>query len=114
LVEVLVINRLLHPKALFRIDDWVQQTGLATYYGLQPGQLNDDRLGRGLERLPAHAESVQAGMVVQAVKAFQLEVSQIHYDLTSVELYGAYEIDTPEGQPPPTPRPTYGHTKSGR
>jgi transposase len=114
LVEVLVINRLLHPKALFRIDDWVQQTGLATYYGLQPGQLNDDRLGRGLERLPAHAESVQAGMVVQAVKTFQLEVSQIHYDMTSVELYGAYKLDTPEGQPPPTPRPTYGHTKSGR
>ncbi len=27
IVEVLVSNRLLNPKALFRIDDWTQQTG---------------------------------------------------------------------------------------
>jgi transposase len=114
LVEVLVTNRLLNPKALFRIDAWAQKTGLDTYYGLEAGQLNDDRLGRALERLPAHAAPVQAGLVLQAIKEFRLSVSQIHYDITSVELFGAYASATQEGQPPPTPLPTYGRTKSGR
>ena len=44
----------------------------------------------------------------------RLDVSQVHYDITSVELFGAYENELPEGQPPPTPLPTYGRTKSGR
>jgi transposase len=114
LVEILVTNRLLKPQALFRIDVWAQQAGLLDYYGLEPGQLNDDRLGRALERLVTHAESIQAGLVLQAVKRFKLDVSQIHYDLTSVELFGAYDLQTPEGQTPPTPLPNYGHTKSGR
>ncbi len=114
LVDILVTNRLLNPKALFRIEEWAQQTGLATFYRLEPGQLNDDRLGRALERLPEHSEPVQAGLVLQAVKKFKLNVAQIHYDLTSVELYGAYETATTAGQPPPTPLPTYGRTKSGR
>jgi transposase len=114
LVEILVTNRLLNPKALFRVDAWAQQTGLDTYYGLESGQLNDDRLGRALERLAAHAEAIQAGLVVQAVKQFKLAVSQVHYDITSVELFGAYESTRPEGQPAPSPRPTYGRTKSGR
>src|ERR1700687_1455221 len=74
LVEILVTNRLLNPKALFRIDAWAQKTGLDTYYGLAAGQLNDDRLGRALERVAARAESIQAGLVVQAVKKFKLDV----------------------------------------
>jgi transposase len=114
LVEIMVANRLLAPRAMFRIDDWAQETGVATYYGLEPGQLNDDRLGRGMERLPVYADRVQAGLVIRAVKEFKLSVSQVHYDITSVELFGTYEIETEEGQPPPTPMPAYGRTKSGR
>jgi transposase len=43
-----------------------------------------------------------------------LDVTQVHYDLTTVEVYGAYEVETAGGQPPPTPLPTDGRTKSGR
>jgi transposase len=114
LVEILITNRLLHPKAMFRIEEWAQKTGLTTFYGLEPGQLNDDRLGRSLERLPTYCERVQAGLVLQAVKKYKLQVNQVHYDITTVELYGAYAAATVAGQLPPTPLPTYGHTKSGR
>jgi hypothetical protein len=112
LVGVLVANRLLHPKALFRIGPWAQSAALTDYYGLTAEQLNDDRLGRALERLAAYAETVQAALVLRAIDRFGLDVTQVHYDLTTVELYGAYE--TAEGRPPPVPRPTYGRTKSGR
>src|SRR5262249_32806654 len=45
---------------------------------------------------------------------FDLDVRQIHYDLTTVESYGAYEVQPADGQAPPTPMPAYGRTKSGR
>jgi transposase len=114
LVEVLIANRLLRPKALFRVGEWARSADLTDYYHLTAEQLNDDRLGRALERLAAHAPSIQAALVLKAIEHFQLDVHQIHYDLSTAELYGAYEINTAEGQPPPSPMPAYGRTKSGR
>jgi transposase len=114
LVEVLVANRLLQPRALFRVGQWAEAAALTDYYGLTAEQLNDDRLGRALERLAEHAPDIQAALVLKAIERFDLDVTQIHYDLTTVELYGAYEVETTEGQPPPSPLPTYGRTKSGR
>src|SRR4051812_41856003 len=114
LVEVLVANRLLQPKALFRVGQWAESAALTDYYGLTAEQLNDDRLGRALERLAEHAGTIQSALVLKAIERFELDVTQIHYDLTTVELYGAYDVSRPEGQPTPTPMPTYGRTKSGR
>lgn len=114
LVEVLIANRLLQPKALFRTGAWAAKAGLTDYYGLTAEALNDDRLGRALERLAEHAEVVQAGLVMKAIEVFKLDVSQIHYDITDVELYGAYERELAEGETPPVPMPAYGRTKSGR
>lgn len=114
LVEVLMTNRLLSPTALFRLDQWAEKSAVMDYYGLEPGQLNDDRLGRALERLAVHADRVQAALVLQAIRGFRLDVGQIHYDITSVELFGAYEQELAEGQTPPTPLPAYGRTKTGR
>jgi hypothetical protein len=101
LVEILVLNRLLDPTAMFRIDVWAQKSGVADYYGLKPGQLNDDRLGRALERLSAKRDAIQAALVLRAVSAFDLQVAQIHYDLTSVEFFGAYEQAEPSPEPSP-------------
>jgi transposase len=98
LVEVLVLNRLLNPKAMFRIDAWANESGVAAYYGLKPGELNDDRLGRALERVAKHTDAIQAPLVMGAVRTFELEVSQIHYDLTSVEFFGAYEQATSDAK----------------
>jgi transposase len=114
LVEVLIINRLLNPKAMFRVDEWAQKAAVGNYFDLEPGQLNDDRLGRALERLAAHAHCVQPALLTTAIKKFGLDVTQIHYDITSVELFGAYELELTEGETPPTPLPAYGRTKSGR
>lgn len=114
LAEVLILNRLLRPKAMFRVDDWAQQAGVAGHCGLSPGQLNDDRLGLALERLAEHADTIAAALVLAAVRQFKLDVRQVHYDITSVDLFGAYELGLAEGQSPPVPLPAYGHSKSGR
>jgi transposase len=114
LVEVMICNRLLNPKAMFRIDDWAQGAAVSEYFGLDAGQLNDDRLGRALERIAAHSVPVQTAAVLTAIKEFKLDVSQVHYDITGIELFGAYEMELAEGETPPKPTPAYGRTKSGR
>ena len=115
LVEIMAANRLLNPKALFSVGTWAEKAGLTNYYGVTAAQLNDDLLGRALERVAQHAGGIEAALVTRVVKVFKLQVNQIHFDITDVELYGAYELgELAEGQSPPTPRPAYGRTKSGR
>jgi transposase len=114
LVEVMVANRLLQPRALFRIGQWSEAAAVTDYFGLTADQLNDDRLGRALERIAEHAPTIQSALVLKAIDHFDLDVSQIHYNLTTVELYGTYDVDLVEGQPHTASKPAYGRTKSGR
>jgi transposase len=80
-----------------------------------------------LERLAKHAPDVEAALVLRAVKEFDLDLSQVHYDITTVELFGAYldyvgQTSAAEGQQAQAngaadyqpPQPTYGRSKSGR
>ena len=125
LVEVLVTNRLLHPQAMYAVGDWAAAAAVTDFFGLTAEQLNDDRLGRALERIAEHGLELQSAATLAAVKQWQLKVKQIHYDISTAELYGAYPNaqpapDADEGTgPSPTkvplvPFPTYGRTKSGR
>lgn len=134
LTEILICNRLLAPKPLFRVGQWAEQTSLTEYYGVTQEQLNDDRLGRALERLHKHRLMIQAALVANAVKKFDLDVQRIHYDISNVELFGNYErqlakqaaaeaatATEEEGESETTvdvhsggPQPKYGRTKSGR
>jgi hypothetical protein len=43
---------------MFRIYEWAQAATVSDYFGLDAGQLNDNRLGRALERLAAHGDLV--------------------------------------------------------
>jgi transposase len=114
LMEIMIINRLLAPTPLFRLGDWAAKAGVTDYYGLKASQLNDDLFGRGLERIQDHVDGVQADLVLNAVRGWKVDVSEVHFDITTAELYGAYAGTTPQGETPPTPQPTYGRTKSGR
>ena len=91
IIEVMVCNRLLNPKAQYKIGQWAQRAGACDYYDVTGEQLNDDRLGRALEQIAKHAFTVQSQLILHLVKSFKLNVSNIHYDISNVELYGAYE-----------------------
>jgi transposase len=126
LTEILIANRLLDPKPLYRLGEWAEQTGLTGFYQVTAAQLNDDLFGRALERLAKHGPDAEAALVLHAVKEFDLDLSQVHYDITTVELFGAYldhvgQSATPQSQPDQAkagsyqpPQPTYGRSKSGR
>jgi hypothetical protein len=85
-VEIMIANRLLNPEALYRIGAWADKAGLTDYYGVTAEQLNDDLLGRALERLAEHADVVEAALVTTMIKVFKVRVNQIHFDITDVEL----------------------------
>jgi transposase len=113
LVEIFIANRLLQPKAMFRIGQWAEQAGVTDYYDLTAEQLNDDRLGRALERIARHGPAVQSALVLSMVNQFDLQVNQIHYDVSNAELFGAYERQIAAASAT-FPKPAYGRTKSGR
>jgi transposase len=120
LTEILVANRLLDPKPLYRLGQWAELTGLTGFYQVTAAQLNDDLFGRALERLAKHAPDAEAALVLRAVKEFDLDLAQVHYDITTVELFGAYldhvrqpgQAKDSAGYQPP--QPAYGRSKSGR
>jgi transposase len=114
IVEILVANRLLEPKPLYKLGSWATKATLANFYNLTEEKLHDDCIGRALERIADHGDNVQAALVMRVIQKFNLDVRQIHYDLSTIELYGSYH-DYAEGPlDAQTPRPAYGHTKSGR
>lgn len=92
-LDLLVKSVLLQPNALYRIEAWAEPFDPA----LRPAShLGDDALGRALDRLfAADRASLLTALVVQAVRAFQIETDQIHNDSTSIKFSGAYAHQKP-------------------
>jgi hypothetical protein len=72
LVEVLMVNRVLQPRAMYGIGEWAKDAGVTDYFGLTVEQLNDDRLGRALERLAQYRDTIVAQATLAAVKEWQV------------------------------------------
>ena len=91
-VAVLVINRLLSPRSLSRMGEWVGDTGLHLLLGIaDPKALNYDRLADVLLAVYPHWQTIATEVTLRAVEVFQLKVDTVHYDLTSVFFHGEYE-----------------------
>jgi len=71
LVEILIMNRLLKPEALYNIGSWSEQASVTDYYKVTAKQLNDDRLGRAFERIAQHGEAVQVPLALKVMKKFR-------------------------------------------
>jgi transposase len=100
-----IANRLTQPQAMYQILEWAQRGSLRETWNIDPDALNDDRLGRGLDALAPQIDAIQGEVLVAAVWQFDLELSQLHWDLTSVVLQGEYP---PAEQASEYPKPAYG------
>jgi transposase len=107
----IIANRLTQPRAMYQLLSWAQQWGVREVFGFDPSQLNDDRLGRCLDALAPQIDPLQGGVTVAAIREFDLDLSQLHWDLTSVVLQGEYP---PEQQQRDYPQPAYGFGGEGR
>lgn len=90
-IQVLVFNRLLAPQPLVHVETWLGETALPDLLGVTAEQCNDDRLGRALDGVYPHLDALWQDLIVAAVRAFDLDLSRLAYDITSVAFCGAYD-----------------------
>jgi transposase len=91
---ILLKNLLLSREPLYGIGEWAARHA-PEWLGLIPTQLaslNDDRIGRCLDRLfDADVPSLTLAVVAHAVREFAVNLDELHNDSTTVTLHGDYE-----------------------
>lgn len=108
-IEALVANRLTSPQPLLHIEDWAREWAVAEVFGVEADALNDDRVGRALDAVAPALEGIVGSIGVNAIAGFGIDVSRIHWDMTSISLFGDYDsVEAGFAQP------SYGHPKDRR
>ncbi|WP_232291925.1 DUF4277 domain-containing protein [Frankia sp. QA3] len=89
-IAVLVANRLTSPTPLLHVESWARQWAVEEMFDIAPDALNDDRVGRALDALAPVCEAGVGSVGAAAIAAFGVDVSRMHWDMTSISLHGAY------------------------
>jgi transposase len=108
-IEALVANRLTSPSPLVHVQSWARDWAVGEALGVEPELLNDDRIGRALDAVAPHLDQIAGSVGVAAIEAFGIDVTRLHWDMTSVSVHGQYE-HSEEG----FPAPKFGHPKDRR
>ena len=117
-IRLVVVNLLVGRAPLYGLGEWASPfaPGLLGLADTDAAWLNDDRVGRALEKL-FHADraSLLTELIVAVVAEFGIDTSELHNDSTSVSVHGAYRgaDGTPRGGKPTTAI-TLGHSKDHR
>ncbi len=116
---VLLRNLLVSREPIYGVGEWaVRHTPEAL--GLTDQEvrlLNDDRVGRALDKLfAADVPSLVLAVATRAVQEFDLQLDELHNDSTTVSFCGAYLDAAAEGRVlgRPTLAITFGHNKDHR
>lgn len=115
---VLLRNLIVCRMPLYSVGQWAQQR-VPVLLGLEDHQidlLNDDRIGRSLDRFfDADRSALVTDFVVHLVQAFDVNLEQFHNDSTSLTLHGQYaDADGSPMRGKPTLAVTFGHNKDHR
>ncbi len=108
-IEALVANRLTSPAPLVRVEDWAREWAVSEVFGVAAETLNDDRIGRALDAVAPHLDEVVGSVGARAIADFGIDVSRLHWDMTSISLIGDYP--NPEAD---FVLPSYGKPKDRR
>jgi transposase len=115
---VLVRNLIVNRVSLYSVADWAERIS-PELLGLAPGEvelLNDDRIGRALDRLfDADRGALLTEFVVGMVRGFEIELEELHNDSTTITLEGEYaKADGRRVRGKKTLAITWGHNKDHR
>ncbi len=108
-IEALIANRLTSPSPMIHVGQWARQFAVGSVLGLAADVLNDDRIARALDALAPVLEQVTGSVGAAAISAYGIDVSRLHWDMTSVSLHGGYP-----GCDEEFPQPKFGHPKDRR
>ena len=116
---VLLRNLLVSREPIYGVGEWAIRHA-ADALGLteqEIGRLNDDNVGRALDRLfLADVPSLVLAVATHVVKEFGVSLDELHNDSTTVTFCGAYTQATAEQRylGRPTLAITFGHNKDHR
>jgi hypothetical protein len=108
-IETLIANRLTSPAPLVRVTDWAHEWAVEEVFDIDPALLNDDRIGRALDVIAPELDHIIGSVGAQAISTFGIDTSRLHWDMTSISLYGAYDQTDDDH-----PAPKFGHPKDRR
>jgi transposase/DNA-binding MarR family transcriptional regulator len=116
----MILDTLSGRSPLYRLEEFFAHQDMALLLGraIAPDAFNDDTVGRILERLyDVGTMKIFTACAVRADQAYGLDKQYVHFDTTSISVYGEYL--PPEG-PPDQPEPavpltiTHGYSKDKR
>jgi transposase len=113
----MILDTLSGRSPLYRLEEFFthQDTALLLGKAVSPEAFQDDTVGRVLERLYATGTmTVFTACAVRADRVFGFDKRYVHFDTTSITVYGEYlpPEETPEQEVPF--RITYGYSKDKR
>ena len=117
-IGLLVRNLCVNREPIYALGEWAAPYD-PRLLGLSVDDLallNDDRVGRALDRLfDADRASLLTELMLGVISEFNVDCSQLHNDSTSITLTGAYRAaDGHRRAGKPTPAAAHGHNKEHR
>jgi len=95
MVLALILDALSGRSPLFRLPQAFAKvdTDLLLGDAIAPEKLNDDAVGRALDRLfEVGTGKVLSAVALRAVRLFDLDTTHVHHDTTSHSVYGDYDL----------------------
>jgi transposase len=97
-VAILALARFCEPSSELHIaDTWYRRTALEGLLGIPAGQINKDRLYRGLDEILPHKEAIERHLRERFQTLFDAKFNLIFYDVTSTYFEGEAEAN-PQAQ----------------
>ncbi|WP_338828130.1 IS1634 family transposase [Neomoorella thermoacetica] len=96
-VKALIINLLVDREALYHVERFYENQDLEVLFGaeqqVRPEDLNDDALGRALDKLftSGQLKKLFSSIALTAAATHNVPIEGIHVDTTSISVHGAYE-----------------------
>lgn len=92
-VEFLVLHLLqsAHRQPLYKLEEWAAEHHIEALYDCPAEAFNDDRVGHALDALAEQVAVIEVQVVTEALRRYQVDARQIHWDLKHVTFSGAHE-----------------------
>ena len=95
ILSLLVAARMYSPVALSNVSEWAASSAADLVFGIPIEKLNDDRLGRALDRFFERRHSILSSIALHVSQEFKIPLREIHYDPTHIVFTGAYADAVP-------------------
>jgi len=117
-LSLMICNVLTTQDPLYGVPAWIERH-VPEHLGLDSSNaakfMNDDRIGRALDRLyECDPASLMTEVVLNAVQEYGVDLSQLHNDSTTVTFSGAYDGQRDAEEKKRPPLITFGHNKDHR